>query len=126
MTAVTWQATQPTPAELAPISLGAGLPPPDAGMIAEARRPGGDAEAVFRAAMARAVTEAKSRGWLEDNRKAIEAHAGWVFRRGTRDHLLDVQADLLGDLSIAHRLAVHAMQALPALALPGAGIPLWP
>jgi antitoxin CcdA len=80
MTAVTWQATQPVPAELAAISLGAA--PPDDTTIAEARLLGVDAEAVFRAAMARAVTEAKSRRWQEENRKAIEAHAEWVFRHG--------------------------------------------
>lgn len=81
MTAVTWQAAQPGATELAPISLAGPLVPPE-DTIAEARLLGVDADAVFRAAMARALTEAKSRRWQEDNRKAIEAHADWVFRHG--------------------------------------------
>jgi len=82
MTAVTWRATQPGPAGRAPSSLAGALAPTEETTIAEARLLGVDAEAVFRAAMARAVTEAKSRRWQEDNRKGIEAHADWVFRHG--------------------------------------------
>jgi post-segregation antitoxin (ccd killing protein) len=82
MTAMTWQPAQPGVAALAPISLLGAADPPEDSAIAEARLLGVDAEAVFRAAMARALTEAKARRWQEDNRKAIEAHAEWVFRHG--------------------------------------------
>jgi post-segregation antitoxin (ccd killing protein) len=83
MTVATWRDTAPpNPGAIVPLTLAGDLAPPEDGPIAEARMLGVDAEAVFRAALARAIAEAKMRRWQEENRKAIEAHAEWVFRHG--------------------------------------------
>jgi antitoxin CcdA len=50
--------------------------------LIQARALGVDADAVFRAALIRAIAEAKAQRWQEENRKAIEAHAEWVARHG--------------------------------------------
>lgn len=71
----------PEPGSIVPFTL-AGAAAPGEEAVAEARLLGVDAEAVFREALARAVAAAKRRRWQEENRKAIEAHAEWVFRRG--------------------------------------------
>lgn len=82
MTLATWQAAQPLAAEIAPLTLADDLLPAEGEMVAEARMLGVDAEAVFRAALARAVGEAKARRWRQANRKAMEEHGEWVLRHG--------------------------------------------
>ncbi len=83
MTMATWRDTAPPdPGAIVPLTLAGAFAPPEEPRIEEARLLGVDAEAVFRAALVRAIAEAKARRWQEENRKAIEAHAEWVFRHG--------------------------------------------